>query len=150
RVAMTRPQPVSSRIGVTRSDRTISTSPIIPVVRMTKFTLLTPRCPCQASQARSAAGTRALRATNCRRNAVSTKGPPGARPRGTGPVITASVVGIEVEAGVEARHLVGVTVEHQGLAAPGLADPLLGRLAPARVIVLRVHVAVEAVLVGRD
>src|SRR4051812_21693677 len=122
---MTRPQPVSSRIGVTSSDSTISTRPIMPVVRIRKFTLLTPSCPCHASHASSAAGTSALINTSRRTNGVSTNGVSWTRP-----LMADSEVGIEIQAGVEARDLVGVAVEHQRLAAPGLADALLRRLAP--------------------
>src|SRR4029077_12584981 len=58
------------------------------------------------------------------------------------------VVLLEVHPGVERRDLV-VAVEHEGLAAPELADPPLGCLTPPRVVHARVHVRVEAVLVRR-
>src|SRR5258706_10591505 len=60
-----------------------------------------------------------------------------------------SEVPLEVHARVEARHLVTVAVEHQRLATEELADAALGRLAPARVVHRRVHVRIEAILVGR-
>src|SRR4051812_13880146 len=56
---------------------------------------------------------------------------------------------IEIHSRVQARHLLAVAVERQRLAPPGLADPLLGRLAPPRVRVLRVDVREEAVLARR-
>src|SRR5258705_509955 len=59
---------------------------------------------------------------------------------------TALEVGMEVHSRVEARDLIRVAVEHEGLAPARLTDPLLGRLAPPRVIVLGIHVAVEPVL----
>src|SRR5262245_11778606 len=59
------------------------------------------------------------------------------------------VVAIEIHPGVEARDLIGVAVEHERLAPAGLADPLLGRLAPPRVIVVGIDVRQEAVLLGR-
>src|SRR5262245_55255598 len=58
-----------------------------------------------------------------------------------------SVVSPEVHAGVEARDLVGVAVEHERLAREELADSPLLRLTPARVIDGRIHIGVEAVLV---
>ncbi len=54
--------------------------------------------------------------------------------------------------GVEARHLLAVAVERQRRPALGqqsaLADAPFGRLAPARMIDLRVDVGIEAVLAG--
>src|SRR5262245_34970775 len=63
-----------------------------------------------------------------------------------------SVVRLEVQTTVEARDLVAVAVEHERRPAPGeqatLADAPLRRLAPARMVHLRVHVGIEAVLAG--
>src|SRR2546426_7415806 len=53
----------------------------------------------------------------------------------------------QVHAGVEAGHLLGVAVEGQRRPATELADPSLGRLAPAWMVDRRIHVRVEAVLV---
>src|SRR5215510_70705 len=55
----------------------------------------------------------------------------------------------QVHPGVERRDLVLVAVEHQRLAPPELADPSLGRLAPARVIHGWIDVGIEPVLLGR-
>src|SRR5438552_17117081 len=52
---------------------------------------------------------------------------------------------LEIHARVERRDLVGVAVEHEGLATAELADPPLGRLAPARMADLGVDVRVEPV-----
>src|SRR5262245_18621238 len=50
---------------------------------------------------------------------------------------------------VERRHLIGVAVERERLAAAELADPALGGLTPARMVHGRVHVGIEAVLLRR-
>src|SRR5438034_3753016 len=55
----------------------------------------------------------------------------------------------EIHAGVEVRDLVGVAVERERGAAPELADPPLGGLAPARVVDRGVDVRVETVLLRR-
>src|SRR5690606_14285012 len=60
-----------------------------------------------------------------------------------------SVVLPEVHAAIEARDLLGIAVERQRRALEELADAALARLAPARVIDVRVHVRIEAVLVRR-
>src|ERR1700722_5626799 len=60
-----------------------------------------------------------------------------------------SEIPLQVHAGVEARHLGAVAVEHQRLAPEELADAALRRLAPARVVHRRVDVRIEAVLAGR-
>src|SRR5688500_19255469 len=64
-------------------------------------------------------------------------------------VTPGSEVLAQVHPRIEGGHLVGVSVEHQGLAPEQLADPPFGGLAPAGMIHRRVHVGVEAVLVGR-
>src|SRR5690242_19665592 len=111
------------------------TRPISPVVRMAKLTSLTPRWSPNASRTSRTAGTRQFAMTTRFANGVSTSG---------------SVVDIEIHAGVQARDLVRVPVEHQRGPAARLADPLLGGLTPAWMIVIRVHVAEEPVLGGRQ
>src|SRR5215813_4803567 len=92
-------------------------------------------------------GTRPLRITSRLPNLVSTR-----RPGGGWNVSAAaplpSVVDIEIHPRIEACDLIAVAVEHQRLAAAGLADPLLGRLAPPRVIVIGIDVREEPVLPG--
>src|SRR6516162_344059 len=60
-----------------------------------------------------------------------------------------SVVGLEVEARIEAGDLLAITVEQQRGPSlgeqPVLADPPLGRLAPAGMIDRGVDVGIEAV-----
>src|SRR5205807_4773520 len=78
--------------------------------------------------------------------------PPRSPPSGRsdrGATRTLLVVLPEVHAGVEVPHLVGVAVERERGTAPELADPPLGRLAPARVADRGVDVRVEAVLLWR-
>src|SRR3954469_21628375 len=62
---------------------------------------------------------------------------------------TALVVLLQIHAGVHARNLVAVAVEHQRPAFQELADAPLGRLAPPRVIDGGVDVRIEAVLLRR-
>src|SRR5215470_16971854 len=61
-----------------------------------------------------------------------------------------SEVDLEVEARIEAGNLLAVTVEQQRRPSlgeqPALADPPLGRLAPAGVIDFRIDVRIETVL----
>src|SRR5882757_6354531 len=63
-----------------------------------------------------------------------------------------SVVGLEIEARVEARHLLAVTIERKRGPPlgkePALADAPLARLAPARMVDRRVDVGKEPVLAG--
>src|SRR5690606_33569050 len=61
-----------------------------------------------------------------------------------------SVVGSQVHAVIEAGHLVRIAVEHQRRTAGGpeettLADADFARLAPARMVDLRIDVGVEAI-----
>src|SRR5215472_11720198 len=56
-----------------------------------------------------------------------------------------SVVLLQIHSGVERGDL-GVTVEHRRLSPAELSDPPLGGLTPARMVDVRVHVRVEAVL----
>src|ERR1051326_1327969 len=90
---------------------------------------------------RSAAGTSAARKTR------------GLRPNRTArseSLKGALEIPPEIHAGVERRDLVAVAVEHLRLVALEEArQPLLGRLAPARMVDRRVHVGVEPVLVRR-
>src|SRR5262245_56190647 len=54
----------------------------------------------------------------------------------------------QVHAGVQARDLVRVAVEHERFLTTEHTDAPLAGLGPARVIDLRIHVRVETVLVG--
>src|SRR2546423_777799 len=74
--------------------------------------------------------------------------PPLALARTTTASRPTSVVLLEVHAGVHARDLSAVTVEHQRFSLEELADAALGRLAPPWMVDVRIHVRVEAVLVG--
>src|SRR5687768_1078295 len=60
-----------------------------------------------------------------------------------------SKISLQVEAGIQAGDLLGISVEGQRRAAlheePAFADAALGLLAPARMIHLRIHVGIEAV-----
>src|SRR5689334_12343948 len=62
------------------------------------------------------------------------------------------VVGLEVEPAIKARHLLSITVEHQGWPAlheqPAFADPPFRRLAPARVIDVGIDVGVKTIFAG--
>src|SRR5580765_57719 len=59
------------------------------------------------------------------------------------------VVLFQIESRVETLDLLGVAVEHQRLALEELADAAFARLAPARVIDVRIDVRVEAVFLRR-
>src|SRR6185503_6919464 len=52
----------------------------------------------------------------------------------------------EIQAGVQARDLIGIAVEHERSLTTELADAALARLGPPRVVDFGVHVRVEAVL----
>ena len=108
----------------------------MPVVRMAKFTGFAPSSCRNASQRRSASGTAPLTNTT---NLAKRMSFMAAR--------LGSEVRAQVHAGIEPGDLLGVAVEHQRRAPAGLADALLGGLAPARMVHLRVDVGVEAVLV---
>jgi hypothetical protein len=125
--------PVNRRSGVTSKAAVKNTRPSNPVVRIAKLTSLTPSWPRAASHASSTPGTAAQTITNRFANLPSMNGAAGAP-------AAASEVDIEIESRVEARDLLAVAVEHEGLAAARLADPLLGRLAPARVVMARIDV----------
>src|SRR6266550_2072898 len=57
---------------------------------------------------------------------------------------------LEVQAGVHARHLIAVPVEHLGFVGPEeCGKPALGPLTPAWMVDVWIHIRVEAVLVGR-
>src|SRR5271157_6255414 len=70
--------------------------------------------------------------------------------------IRCSEILLQVHSAVQRRHLVAVAVEHQRGTLEELADAALLRLAPARMVHIRVHVRVEPVFVrcclrpGRD
>src|SRR5688572_33468080 len=55
----------------------------------------------------------------------------------------------QVQAGVQRPDLIGVAVEHEGLALEELPHPPLPSLTPARVVHLRVHIGVETVFARR-
>src|SRR5262245_49899541 len=118
--------------------------PSSPVVRIAKLTSLTPSWPRYASHSSSSPGTAPHTITNRFANRPSNSGP-GRAAASAAPA--SSEVDIEVHPRVEARHLIGVAVEQERLAPAGLADPLLGGLAPPRVRVAGVDVREEAVLV---
>src|SRR4051812_20244648 len=81
------------------------------------------------------------------RNLPSNSGSCGIAPGfGMSIAVARSEVDMEIHPRVEARDLVGVAVEHQRLPTTRFTDPLLGGLAPPRVIVGRIDVAVEPVL----
>src|SRR5229473_6529062 len=56
---------------------------------------------------------------------------------------------LQVHPRVHRRDLIAVPVEHEGLPATHLGNASLRRLAPARMVDLRVHVRIEAVLARR-
>src|SRR5690606_20753140 len=77
-------------------------------------------------------------------------------PGGSSRSSRSSVVLDQVEPGVEGRHFLGVAVEHQRRLPAGdqraktaAAEHALARLAPPRVVDVRIHVRVEPVLVRR-
>src|SRR5712692_386543 len=55
---------------------------------------------------------------------------------------------LQVHPCVHRRDLIAVAVEHERLPAPHFGNTALRRLAPARMVDLRVHVRIEAVLAG--
>ena len=61
---------------------------------------------------------------------------------------SASVIFLQVHAGVEAGDLVLITVEHEGIALEDFAEATLFGLAPARMVDVGIHVGIEAVLAG--
>src|SRR5262247_3879756 len=69
--------------------------------------------------------------------------------RGTGAAHGMLVVGLEVEPAIELGHLLAVAIEHQGRPPfdeqTALADPPLGRLAPARMVDSGIDVGIKAV-----
>src|SRR6266496_1466580 len=54
----------------------------------------------------------------------------------------------QVHAGIEARHLVAIPVEHQRLPFQEIADPAFPGLAPARMVYVWVYVGIKAILLG--
>src|SRR4051794_9531529 len=58
-------------------------------------------------------------------------------------------VGAQVHPRVEMGNLAGVAIEGECPSPTGLADALLGRLAPAGMIDVRVHIGVKPVFIGR-
>src|SRR5438552_8885497 len=151
---MTPFHPVSRRSGVTDNVMQRNRSVQIPVSLVTSLSGFALRWPVSAAQSSHAAGIRLARHTAAFRSR-----PPRITFRGTDPhslslgrAATApratSVVLLQVHAGVPARNLSAVTVEHQRFSLEELADAALGRLAPPWMVDVRIHVRVEAVLVG--
>src|ERR1043165_7513239 len=97
-----------------------------------------------ASHTSKAAGIKAFTSASRRAKRASISRPVGGPTLGFAP----SILDIEIHPGVEAPHLVGVAVEHQGLTPPRLSDPLLGGLTPSWMIVMWINIRVEAVLLG--
>src|ERR1044072_8856066 len=64
--------------------------------------------------------------------------------------ILRSVVFLQIHAFVQARDLLAVAIEHQGLAPEEFADAPLAGLTPTRVVDFRVDVRVKAVLLRLD
>src|SRR5207245_6184290 len=151
--------PVSLRSGVMASVMQMKRSVQTPVSLVRSLSGFALRLPVSAAQTSQAAGPRdAANAHTLRTRIVIAEGGSrtaddcGLEPsalRNPQSAMSLSVVLSEVHAGVQARDLVAVAVEHQRLAHQEFADAALGRLAPARMIDRRVHVRVEAVLVRR-
>src|SRR5438105_7014010 len=147
-------QPVSFRSGVmasvTHRNRSVHT-PVSFVRSLSGFAL---RLPVNAAHTSHANGTKAAPKTRTLRMriVIADRGMRTAD-RGTSatrnPQSAMSVVLSKVHAGIQARDLIAVAVEHERLAHQELADAALGRLAPARMIDRRIHARVEAVLVRR-
>src|SRR5262249_41015758 len=78
-------------------------------------------------------------------------GPPTCHPErseGSAVLPNPSKILPQIHPGIQARHLIGVAVEHERFLTTEHADPSFTRLRPAGVIDLGIHVRVEAVLVG--
>src|SRR5262245_24489860 len=127
--------PKTTRSGVmarlARSRRSVQS----PSVLVTKLMGLAVRSSCTARLTRTPRGARPAAHTAPFR---------ARRPRR----VTALVELLQIHPRVEGRNLIGVAVEHERLAPAELADPPLGGLAPPGMIHRRVHVGVEAVLLG--
>src|SRR5579885_214229 len=74
---------------------------------------------------------------------------PASANRAWGSFLKSSIIFVEIHAGVQRSHLIGVAVEHQRRALEQIADAALLLLGPARMVVVRVDVGVKAVFVGR-
>src|SRR3974390_2805044 len=61
----------------------------------------------------------------------------------------ASMVFLQVHAGVEAGNLVFITIEHERFAHEDFAKAAFAGLAPARMIHVGIHVGVKAIFRGR-
>src|SRR5215471_988191 len=136
--------PVTRRRGVTSSVSNRNLNVQRPVSSWIVSAGFTPRVPVSTPRTRSAAGTSAAT-----KRTIFASARPRAPGRKTRPAAIMSVELPEVHAGVHRRDLIAVAVEHQRLRGREVArDALLGRLAPARMIDVRIHVRVEAVLAG--
>src|SRR5258707_2021529 len=67
----------------------------------------------------------------------------------TVPAAASSVVFLQIHAGVKARHLVGIAIEHQRWTLAEFANPAFAGLAPAGMIFLRVHIGIKTILIRR-
>src|SRR5215218_3895905 len=128
-------QPDTLRIGVIARVSTTKRSVQVPVSLVIVLMGFAPSRPSTAAHASHATGTR---------QAAKTAHFETTRLRR----ITASVVLPQIHPCVHRRDLVAIPVEFERRPLQELADPALLRLAPARVIDLRVHIRVEAVLPG--
>src|SRR5450631_2240187 len=135
--------PLSRRSGVTASVMHTNRSVQIPVSLVMSLSGSGLRCPVSAAHTSQASGARLATNTiglRTKRTVLSDGGMPN--PKIPGP----SEVLAEIHARVQAFHLIAVAVEQERLAPEDpVADPLLGGLAPARVVDAGVHVRVEAV-----
>src|SRR6476469_125947 len=67
----------------------------------------------------------------------------------TFPAAVSSVIFLQVHAGVKTCYLVSIAIEHESWTLAELANAALAGLAPAWMILLRIHVGVKAVFVRR-
>src|SRR3990170_1467131 len=153
-------QPVNRRSGVTDSVASTNTSVQVPVERRIVSTGLTPSRSSGAPITRRASGPR--HSTNMSAFVqAKTRGERIASERVRGFacfMATADAARqaleelVQVHPGVEACHLIAVTVEHERLALGAeqavLTDASFGSLTPARMVHVGIHVRIEAVFVG--
>src|SRR5579872_1843119 len=130
---------VRRRTGVMASVSSRNRNAQRPVVSWIVSGGLTPSVFVTAACARSAWGTRQIRKMMTLAARFSTAGAPGLA---AAPPVLVPLP--EIHAGVQARDLIAVAVEHQGLRGLEVgAQPALGRLAPARMIDFGIHVRIE-------
>src|SRR5579859_3175820 len=138
---------VRRRTGVMASVSSRNLNAQRPVVSWIVSGGLTPSVFVTAACARSAWGTRQTKNTRTFAARFTTEGPPAfATPSADAPVLVPLP---EIHAGVHARDLIAVAVEHQGLRGLEVrAQPALCRLTPARMIDFGIHVRIEPVFPG--